>query len=311
MNTPDDEAYWREYHVTPRYLAGSGGTGDPALRPLLALDWHRQDNDDWGSIVLTSPDHRLKVGWFGDDHLLWRIAAYDDPFSAPRWRATFNHTMPTEIVAGLTTALAHDYQDGNDRFLARTSRSWADRVRPLFDAGWKRYGGAEFGTVELLSPDREAGLFIDNRIKDTSEESWELWAGPPGWATRAEGRFTRATPDHLIAATAVAMADPAPVIRCRHHIARELLGLVHLTPLPEQPAPTPARPVPTPLDVRRTAVTQALHRATPTPPHSDRTLAARARTTTLHTSPARADATPPSGVAASPLPSPTRPGIRR
>ncbi|QJT04716.1 hypothetical protein G9272_34125 [Streptomyces asoensis] len=37
--SPNDEQ-WREYHVTPRYLAGSTFTGDPALRPLLDARWN-------------------------------------------------------------------------------------------------------------------------------------------------------------------------------------------------------------------------------------------------------------------------------
>lgn len=38
MSYSEDSERWREYHVTPRYLAGSTYTGDPALQPLLDLD---------------------------------------------------------------------------------------------------------------------------------------------------------------------------------------------------------------------------------------------------------------------------------
>lgn len=87
------------------------------------------------------------------------------------------------------------------------------------------------------------------------DEAMTLWAGPPGWGTRAEAVFSSRTPSHLIAATAAAMVDPSPVIREGHAISRSMERLVTLTPV-RPPAPAASR-APTPLDVRRAAVTQA------------------------------------------------------
>ncbi|MBV9023014.1 MAG: DUF317 domain-containing protein [Streptomycetaceae bacterium] len=260
-HTLDDEEQWREYHVTPRYLAGSSGVGDPGFEPVADWPHHYLDDDGPCQLLVTSPDRRIRIGWFGDDYLLWKIAAHEDPVCSPRWTATFNHTMPAEIVAGLTTTLAHDYADGNDRFLAAPSLYWTDGIQPLTDAGWT-HAAAERDTVEITAPDSQAGVLIDRRLCDPDEETWTLWAGPPSWGTRAEATFTARTPAHLIAATAAAMADPAPVIRTRRQIHRDVAHLVRLTPLePAERADTADTAVPTPLEVRRTAVTAALARA--------------------------------------------------
>lgn len=259
--TTDDP--WAEYLISPRYLAGSSGTGDAGFAPVA--HWpHRYMDDGPCQLLVTSPDGRIRIGWFGDDFELWKISAAADAVSAPRWTATFNHVTPAEIVAGLTGALARDYAetdpyDDEARFLNRTSMHWADAVRPLTDAGWTYDGTAERGTVEIVAPDQQAGALIDNRLSDRVDQTVQLWAGPPGWGTRAEATFTARTPSHLIAATAAAMTDPAPVVRERHTVHRTMEHLVTLTPV-DPPAPAAPR-LPTPLDVRRTAVTQAVERA--------------------------------------------------
>lgn len=277
---------WREYLVTPRYLAGSDGTGDAGFAPVA--HWpHHHLGDGPCQLLVTSPDSRIRIGWFGDDYELWKITAADDAVSPPRWTATFNHVTPAEIVAGLTTALARDYADtGPDQdtplFLASRSLHWSEAARPFFDAGWTYDLAAEPRTVELRAPDGQAGLLIDHRPSGPGDETVLMWAGPPGWDTRAEAVFTARTPTHPITATAAAMLDPAPVTRERHMIRPRVEHLVTLTPA-EPPAPR----APTPLDVRRTAVTQALHRATRDPDSaiSPRVMAARARTAQPATNP--------------------------
>ncbi|MFE2426887.1 DUF317 domain-containing protein [Streptomyces sp. NPDC059373] len=305
MPAPDDDAYWREYHVMPRYLAGSLSTDDdPSLQPFVGLNWPRHHlDDDLGKTVFTSPDGRLRIGFFGDDYLLWHVSAYEDPFGPRRWAATFNQNTPPEIVAGLTVALARDYEEGNDRFLARPPMRWGEQTHPLTEAGWTRDWGAETGTVEIIAPDKQAGILLDTRSYDPEDETSLLWSGPPGWGTRVEATFTASTPGHLVAATAAAMADPTPVVRYEHSIPRGLRALVRLTPV-EPPGP----PVPTPLDVRRTAVAQALHRATHP---GDRASAARARTTTPLTATASSRTAPaPAPTGGTPA-APVRSGSRR
>ncbi|MEU1776745.1 DUF317 domain-containing protein [Streptomyces sp. NPDC019922] len=283
MHAPDAPYLYQEVLVSPMYLAGTGGAGDAGFAPVA--HWpHHALGDTPCQLLVTSPDHRIRIGWFGDDFELWKINASEDALSAPRWTATFNHVTPPEIVAGLTTALARDYAeadayDANAPFLAAPSLYWADAVRPLTDAGWTRDGGTERGTVEIVAPDGQAGVLIDNRLSGWDEKTVTLWAGPPGWGTRAEAVFTARTPSHLIAATAAVMADSAPVIRERQQLDRRLEYLVTLAPVGPTAGPQ-VSPAPTPLDVRRTAVTQAVHRATRAPRTAAdlRVMAARSRT---------------------------------
>ncbi|GAA1890597.1 DUF317 domain-containing protein [Streptantibioticus ferralitis] len=276
MPYTSEEERWREYHVTPRYLAGSGTIGDPGFAPVADWPHHHLDDGDC-QLVVTSPDHRIRIGWFGDDYDLWKISAAGDPVSAPRWTAIANQNTPSEIVAGLTSALARDYADGNNRFLANSSMHWTDGVQPLFDAGWTR-SAAERGTVEIVAPDGHAGVLIDNRLYGAANGTWTLWAGPRGWGTRAEIVFTARTPSHLISATAAAMADPSPVVRLRRQIHRDVEHLVSFAPVaPNVPA---AEGAPTPLDARRAAVTAAVARAAHAQQADLRVRAAHSRTTT-------------------------------
>jgi hypothetical protein len=309
-DTPSDKL-WREYLVSPRYLAGSSGSGDAGFAPVAHWPHHHLD-DGPCQLLVTSPDGRIRIGWFGDDFELWKISAAEDAVSAPRWTATFNHVTPAELVAGLTGALARDYAeadpaDGDARFLNRPSMYWADTVRPLLDAGWE-HGAAEHGTVEILAPDQQAGVLIDRRLSGWNDQTVELWAGPPGWGTRAEAIFTARTPSHLIAATAAVMADPAPVIRERHAIDRAMEHLVTLTPV-HPPAPVAPR-APTPLDVRRTAVAQAVHRAARPPQTAADLRVQAARSRTAIPAPNRASS-PGHTPGAGPPPSAPAPAHRR
>ncbi len=237
---------------------------------------------------MTSPDQRIRIGWFGDDFELWKISAAEDAFSAPRWTATFNHVTPAEMVAGLTAALVQDYDeaiasDTPGRFLTGPTVPWRDTVRPLTDAGWNLDGAAELGTVEIIAPDDQAGILIDRRGYGSDRTTVELWAGPPGWGTRAEATFTARTPSHLIAATAAVMAKSTPVVRERHQVDRRMQHLVTMTPVASATpiAEAQVSRAPTPLDVRRTAVTQAVHRAARAPRTAAdlRVMAAQSRST--------------------------------
>lgn len=271
MYAPDDPNRYQEVLVSPMYLAGSNGTGEAGFAPVA--HWPHQYLDEGPcQLLVTSPDQRIRIGWFGDDFDLWQISAAAEAASATRWTATFNHVTPAEMVAGLTTALAHDYAEAdayesNGRFLANPSIYWTDAVRPLMDAGWKRGVPNSPGTVEIVAPDGQAGAVIDRRSYGSDDEAVTLWAGPPGWGTRAEAVFTARTPSHLIAATAAVMAESAPVVRERHQIDRRMQHLVTMTSVASVTRIVDAQVsrAPTPLDVRRTAVTQAVHRAARAP----------------------------------------------
>ncbi|WP_198358197.1 DUF317 domain-containing protein [Streptomyces fildesensis] len=260
MSDQQDSERWREYHVTPRYLAGSTFTGDPALRPLLDMGW-KLNHDDLGNVYVNAPDQTVRLGYLpeGDDDALWKITAFSDPFAMPRWLVTFQDSTPTEIVAGFTTALAAAYTEGPDAYLYYGNSTLAalDVGTPLAAAGWSH----RFATnnVSFRSPDGLAEVhlrrnYLDHKAEMTGhKERWLTLAGPYGnqWYATASSL----TPESLVAAMNTALTDPAPVIRYGDDLRR----------LPPQATATAIKaPAPTPLDVRRAQAANA--RSTTAPP---------------------------------------------
>lgn len=298
MSDQPQEERWREYRVTPRYLAGTGFSGDPAFAPVDHWPRHDPDDDTFCQLLHTSPDGRIALGWFGDDYAPVKVTAAEDAVGPVRWTARFNQNFPPEITAGFTNALAHDWEPDGQRFLARPSVYWADSVEPLLDAGWERLRVSEPGTVGLRAPDGEAGAWIDTRSYGREDETVVLWAGPEGYLTRAEATFTSDTPSHLIAATAAtattatatALNDPHPVVRERHMIHRDVEHLVRLEPVSARAQPRTSAP--TPLDAKHAAVSAALLRAAHEQPVARRAQAARIRTTHPRARPSTTPATP-------------------
>ncbi|MFE3380392.1 hypothetical protein [Streptomyces anulatus] len=79
-------------------------------------------------------------------------------------------------------------------------------------------------------------MTIDVVNSDPAADAVTLWAGPPGWGTRAEFVFSARTPKHLIAATAAEFVSPAPVVREARNFPRRLAQLATLVPVPQAPA---------------------------------------------------------------------------
>ncbi|MGW1194483.1 DUF317 domain-containing protein [Streptomyces sp. NPDC002536] len=244
--------------VSPRYLAGSTFTGDPALEPLLDLGWEMRDNED-GNVYLSSPDRKVRLGYLpeGDDDGLWRISAYTDAFAQPHWGVCFNDMAPTEFVTAFTTALAEAYADGPDAYLtgpgpADSEASAFNAVVPLINRGWQLQH-PRWGVMELKSADGMAGLeyttgkLDHERELTTLEARWYMWGGPAGprWYATASSN----TPVHLVTAITTAVADPAPLPRWKDGMLRSLREAAQLTPVTPPPPP-----VPTPLDVQRNVV---------------------------------------------------------
>ncbi|WP_328912475.1 MULTISPECIES: DUF317 domain-containing protein [unclassified Streptomyces] len=239
---------WREFHVTPRYLAGPTETGEPALRPLLGQGWTRT-HDKLGNIYADAPDQRVRLGYLpeGEDDALWKITAYSDSFATARWLVTFQDSAPTEIVAGFTTALAAAYAQGPDSYLHYSDDYQAvmNVIAPLAAAGWsQRFGIDDVFTVR--SPDGLAEVQLRRSLLDHDDEMtgyqerWLTLAGPPGnqWYATASSL----TPEGLVAAMNTALTDPAPLIRYGDDLRH----------LPPQATATPVTPiVPTLLDILR------------------------------------------------------------
>lgn len=251
-----------DVYVTPRYLAGSISTGDPALQPLLALGWDLS-HDDLGNVYVNAPDRRVRLGFLpeGEDDGLWRINAYRDAFAAPTWGACFNDSTPTEFVRAFTTALASAYEQGPDTYLARPAAGTDEHdpfqaVVPLLKQGWE-FDRPRWGVFAVQAPDGLAGLEFTTGDLDpeaelsTRDARWQLWAGDsidrPYWYATV----STDTPVALLAAVTQCVSDPAPVPRWREDTSSYIKGKAQLAPIlrPEPPAPTP-------LDVQRAAASR-------------------------------------------------------
>ncbi|MEU5162331.1 DUF317 domain-containing protein [Streptomyces sp. NPDC020875] len=233
-------------YVHPRYLAGSTAIGDPGLKPALDAGWEIS-HDELGNAYLPSPDQRIRIGYMpeGDDDALWKIAAYENQFAAPRWAAAFSDACPTEFVTAFTTALVGLHQ--GDGFLQEGLGRADDPhpvLSPLTDAGWTVTDN--WWISETTSPDGLAGArycrgALDHNNELTSNKTrWQMWGGTgyAGWYAV----FSTHTPTRLVTATATALADPAPVVRWKNAFWP---NSDHVTVTPVRP------PAPTPLDILR------------------------------------------------------------
>lgn len=241
--------------VSPRHLASTTGSGDPALAPLLDLGWSIE-HDDLGNAYTNAPDRRIRVGYLpeGEDDGLWRINAYRDPFGPPTWGACFNDRTPTEFVTAFTTALATAYEQGRpDTYLARPVARTDEHdpfhaVVPLLKNGWE-IDRPRWGVFAIQAPDGLAGMeFTTGDLDPEAELStrnarWQLWAGTsidrPVWYATA----STDTPVALLAAVTECVADLAPLPRWRQDTSSYIKGMAQLTPI--------RPPAPTPLDARR------------------------------------------------------------
>lgn len=246
-----------DVYVTPRYLAGTTGTGDPALQPLLELGWDLT-HDDLGNVYMGAPDRRVRLGYLpeGEDDGLWRINAYQDPFGPPTWGVCFNDSTPTEFVRAFTTALATAYTQGPDAYLARPDAGSEKHepfliVVPLLKQGWE-IERRRWNVFAVQSQDGLAGMEATTGALDpeaeltTRDARWHLWAGKsidrPVWYATA----STFTPVALLAAVTECVADPAPLPRWREETFSYTKGMAQLTPILP-----PGPPAPTPLDVQR------------------------------------------------------------
>ena len=251
-----------DVYVSPRYLAGSLGIGDPALAPLLDLGWDLE-HDDHGNAYVNAPDRRVRLGFLpeGEDDGLWRINAYGDPFGPPVWGVCFNDSCPTEFVRAFTTALAAAYEQGPDAYLATPVAGDKERepflvVTPLIDRGWE-FDQPEPGVYAIRPADGLAALEftagpLDPETELTSRTArWQIWAGTsidrPAWYATA----STDTPVALLTAVIECLSDPAPLPRWRQDTHSYRKGMAQLTPIFP-----PSSPAPTPLDIQRAAASR-------------------------------------------------------
>ena len=246
-----------DVYVSPRHLASTTGTGDPALAPLLDLGWDLRYDED-SNVYVSAPDRRVRLGYLpeGEDDGLWRINAYKDSFGPPAWGVCFNDRGPTEFVQAFTTMLATAYEQGPDAYLARPISGIDEHdpflaVVPLLKQGWE-IDRPRWGVFAVQAPDGLAGMEFTTGDLDpeteltTRDARWQLWAGKsidrPVWYATA----STDTPVALLTAVTECVADPAPLPRWREVTSSYIKGMAQLTPILP-----PGPPAPTPLDVQR------------------------------------------------------------
>ncbi|WP_406395088.1 DUF317 domain-containing protein [Streptomyces sp. NBC_00882] len=246
-----------DVYVSPRHLASTTGTGDPALAPLLDLGWDLRYDED-SNVYVSAPDRRVRLGYLpeGEDDGLWRINAYKDSFGPPAWGVCFNDRVPTEFVQAFTTMLATAYEQGPDAYLARPISGIDEHdpflaVVPLLKQGWE-IDRPRWGVFAVQAPDGLAGMEFTTGDLDpeteltTRDARWQLWAGKsierPVWYATA----STDTPVALLTAVTECVADPAPLPRWREVTSSYIKGMAQLTPILP-----PGPPVPTPLDMQR------------------------------------------------------------
>ncbi|WP_327669498.1 MULTISPECIES: DUF317 domain-containing protein [unclassified Streptomyces] len=246
-----------DVYVSPRHLASTTGTGDPALAPLLDLGWNLRYDED-SNVYVSAPDRRVRLGYLpeGEDDGLWRINAYKDSFGPPAWGVCFNDRVPTEFVQAFTTVLAAAYEQGPDAYRARPVSGTDENdpflaVVPLLKQGWE-IDRPRWGVFAVQAPDGLAGMEFTTGDLDpeaeltTREARWQLWAGKsidrPVWYATA----STDTPVALLTAVTECIADPAPLPRWHQDTFSYIKGMAQLTPIV-----APGPPAPTPLDVQR------------------------------------------------------------
>ncbi|MEH0468560.1 DUF317 domain-containing protein [Streptomyces sp. B21-097] len=259
-----------DVYVSPRHLASTTGTGNPALAPLLDLGWDLRYDED-SNVYVSAPDRRVRLGYLpeGEDDGLWRINAYKDSFGPPAWGVSFNDRVPTEFVQAFTTVLATAYEQGPDAYLARPVSGIDEHdpflaVVPLLKQGWE-IDRPRWGVFAVQAPDGLAAMEFTTGDLDpeaeltTREARWQLWAGKsidrPVWYATA----STDTPVALLTAVTECVADPAPLLRWREESFSYIKGMAQLTPIFP-----PGPPAPTPLDVQR-AVASRRPAALPAP----------------------------------------------
>ncbi|SEM66296.1 DUF317 domain-containing protein [Streptacidiphilus jiangxiensis] len=262
MTFPADD--FLEMLVSPVYLAGSTGIGDPGLRPILDLDPVR-DRDDLGNLRLRTRCGRVRVGFEPEQDwdTLWKIAVHRagevaSPFDPPVWCANFSEDTPTEIVTAVTRTLADAI-----RTLPEDAELDADTLDEatygddgpldvLWDHGWKAaLSGGEWNAVSrdghaIMSWQRRP---IEAELAEQAGQDGRWYLGAGGQHLGWYGRFSSRTPLTVVTAATRTMTSPDPVRRW----SGELSTLAHLhatvtrVPTPAdlaRPRPRPTAPLP-------------------------------------------------------------------
>ncbi|MET9608401.1 DUF317 domain-containing protein [Streptomyces sp. NPDC006512] len=226
-------------------LAGSGSSRTGSAPLDEAAGWSKVIAFGTDAYY-TSPCQRVRIanpveGHYGG----WTITFAEDALGVPDWITTFDRDTPAEVVTAFTTTLVEGL--GNtfrDRLRGGKHYTPSSPAALLAERDWHpadRQPGAHY----QLSPDGHSAYRIRigrlheyDELMDPELSTWRLSGGlDPLTAPTWQAYFSTSTPQHLIAASAMALADPAPVSRVAHAIPDLHLPLVTVHPAsgPQQP----------------------------------------------------------------------------
>ncbi|MFB7979663.1 DUF317 domain-containing protein [Streptomyces vinaceus] len=215
-------------------LAGSGSS--------LSISAPLDDAAGWSKVIAfgtdayyTSPCQRVRIANPVESHYGgWTITFAEDALGVPDWIATFDRDTPAEVVSAFTTTLVEGL--GNtfrDRLQGGKHFAPSSPAALLSERDWQpadRQPGAHY----QLSPDGHAAYRIRigrlheyDELMDPELSTWRLSGGPdPLTAPAWQAYFSTSTPQHLVAASAMALADRAPVSRSADSIPELHLPLI-------------------------------------------------------------------------------------
>ncbi|GAA0285930.1 hypothetical protein GCM10010302_25260 [Streptomyces polychromogenes] len=234
--------------AAPVALAGSGASRTVSESLDAAVGWSKAIAFGTDAYY-TSPCQRVRIANPVESHYGgWTIAFAEDALGVPDWIATLGRETPAEVVSAFTDALVAGLGNSfRDHLLGGALFVPTGPAALLAEQGWEpapRQSGAHF----QVAPDGHAAYRIRlgpahtyDELMDPELSTWRLSGGPdPLTAPTWQAYFTAGTPQHLIAASAKALADPEPVSRYVHAIPERHPPLVTTQPARRERSQTAA-----------------------------------------------------------------------
>ncbi|MFD9007605.1 DUF317 domain-containing protein [Streptomyces sp. NPDC059552] len=229
-------------------LAGSGSN--------LSVSAPLDDAGGWSKVIAfgtdayyTSPCQRVRIANPVESHYGgWTITFAEDALGVPDWITTFDRDTPAEVVSAFTTTLVEGLGSTfRDRLQGGKHFAPSSPAALLSERDWQpadRQPGAHY----QLSPDGHAAYRIRigrlheyDELMDPELSTWRLSGGlDPLTAPAWQAYFSTSTPQLLIAASAMALANPAPVSRSADAIPECHLSYITVDPAPSLQQPRAA-----------------------------------------------------------------------
>ncbi|MGW2544720.1 DUF317 domain-containing protein [Kitasatospora sp. NPDC001574] len=209
--------------VSPRRLAGPGTEAVPL--PDISALWHRTgpqrvDSSCGRARIATPPGGGLRAD-----------AGPAGPGQRLAWHTEFTGAVPPEIATAwldsLTDSLSADIDLGTDASVVPgPGTSIGEAIEPLTSAGWHLY--TDDADLHLVARDGHTTARITHGLLGPSTTTAQALAHTAHWGVRVDSAgspghrwhatASSLTPLHLVHALALAVTDPAPVLRHPDHL---------------------------------------------------------------------------------------------